>query len=199
LTGPASFMLDGQVLVGYRNVWVEQRRVSDNTIVPGSGHYEQEPIYERRTERCAFGSFAVSAPVYAQSSVTSQIIAFAEGRTTPQSQKAETAEAPAGARMSGKYGATGGLLIEFQPTQAILDCGDAHTIQPYATKNQADRFVVTVQNGNVPIVLTLRPDGALSGSGTASVSGRVATGTNATGVTYAPRTAQCNVGVLMPQ
>jgi hypothetical protein len=32
-----------------------------------------------------------------------------------------------------------------------------------------------------------------------SVSGRVATGTDATGVTYAPRTAQCNVGVLTPQ
>jgi hypothetical protein len=199
LTGPASFMLDGQVIVGYRNVWVETRRVSDNTVVPGSGHYEQVPIYEPRTERCVFGSLGATAPTYAQNSVTSQVIAFAEGRTTPQSQKAETAEAPAGARMSGKYGMPGGLQIEFQPTQAILDCGEAHAIQPYATKNLADRFVVTIQNGNAPISLTLRPDGALTGSGTVEVAGRVVTGTNATGATYAARTVRCTVTVLSLQ
>ena len=93
----------------------------------------------------------------------------------------------------------GGLLIEFQPTQAVLDCGEAHAIQPYATKNLVDRFVVTIQNGNVPIPLSLRPDGALTGSGSVEVSGRVVTGTNATGATYAPRTLQCSVSVLSPQ
>ena len=139
-----------------------------------------------------------TAPVSAQSSVTSQVIAFAEGRTAPASVQAGTAEAPAGARMSGKY-AGGGLQIEFQPTQAVLDCGEAHAIQPYATKNLADRFVVTIQNGNAPLALTLRADGALSGAGAVTVSGRVMTGTNATGATYAPRTAQCSVGVLSPQ
>ena len=199
LTGPASFMLDGQVIVGYQNVWVEQRRVSDNTIVPGTGHYEQRPVYENRTERCAFGSLGASAPVYGQTSVTSQVVALAEGRTTPQSQRADTAEAPAGARMSGKYGMAGGLQIVFEPTQAVLDCGDAHAVQPYATKNLPDRFVVTVQNGSGPIALTLRPDGALSGSGTVEVVGRVVSGTNATGVTYTPKTARCSVSVLAPQ
>jgi hypothetical protein len=140
-----------------------------------------------------------TAPVYAQNSVTSQVVAFAEGRTAPQSQRTNTAEAPAGARMSGKYGAAGGLQIEFQPTQAVLDCGEAHDIQPYATKNLADRFVVTIQNGDAPIALTLRPDGVLAGSGSIDVSGRVVTGTNATGATYAPRTARCTVGSLSPQ
>jgi len=61
LTGPAPFPLDGQVIVGYQTVWVEQRRGSDNTVIPGSGHSEQRPIYEKRTEQCAFGSLGATA------------------------------------------------------------------------------------------------------------------------------------------
>jgi hypothetical protein len=63
LTGPAAFDIKGRIIVGYRTYWVEQRRVSDNTVIPGSGHEEKEPIYEPKTERCGFASFRASAPV----------------------------------------------------------------------------------------------------------------------------------------
>jgi len=197
--GPPSFALEGEVIVGYQSVYVEQRRTSDNSVVVGSGHYEQRPIFEARTERCAFGSLGASAPTYAQSSVPALVGAIAQGQPDPASKRPETAQAPAGPRMSGTYAAAGGLRIEFQPTQAVLDCGDAHVVQPYATKNQADAFRVTIQNGNAAVALTLRPDGALSGSGSVDVTGRVVSGTDANGVTFAPRSARCNVGVLTPQ
>ena len=44
LTGPAALDINGRIIVGYRTYWVEQRRVSDNTIIPGTGHEEREPI-----------------------------------------------------------------------------------------------------------------------------------------------------------
>lgn len=55
-TGPATQPITGQVIVGYRTLWVEQRRVSDNSVVPGTGHEERVPIYEPRTVSCGFAS-----------------------------------------------------------------------------------------------------------------------------------------------
>ena len=75
----------------------------------------------------------------------------------------------------------------------------AHVLGPYTVQNLTDRLVVTVRNGNIPVPLSLRPDGVLTGSGTIDVVGRVVTGTNADGVTYAPRTARCNVDALSPK
>jgi hypothetical protein len=199
MTGPASIDLDGKVIVGYEKYTVYERRVSDNGIVPGSGREETRPIYQDRRERCSFGALRVTAPVHAQSTVTSAVVALAEGRGAPASQRPDTAEAPAGPRMAGTYAMAGGLKIEFEPTQATLDCGDAHTTQPYSVKNSAERLQITIQNGTTPVALTLRPDGALAGSGTVQVSGRVVTGTNDTGATFTPRTTQCTVGVLTPQ
>ena len=63
----------------------------------------------------------------------------------------------------------------------------------------ATRMVVTVRNGSVPLTLTLRPDGTLSGSGTVEVAGRVVTGTSDSGATFAPRTTRCAVSVLTAQ
>jgi hypothetical protein len=127
------------------------------------------------------------------------VVGIFNGQPNPAAQSSDTAEAPAGPRMSGKYASAGGLQLEFHPTAVVIDCGEAHVVRPYTVQNLTDRLVITVRNGNVPVPLSLRPDGVLAGSGSIDVVGRVVTGTNADSVTYAPRSARCNVDALSPK
>jgi hypothetical protein len=85
---------------------------------------------------------------------------------------------------------------EFRSTAAVLDCGEAHVMRPYDVQNLADRLVVTVRNGNTPLTLTLGADGALAGSGSVDVAGRLVTGVNGQDVTFAPHQERCAVGRL---
>jgi hypothetical protein len=199
LTGPAAFDVDGRIITGYRTYWVEERRVSDNSVVPGSGHQVQEPIYGPKTERCAFPALRATAPVVAEASLIGAIVGIASGEpANPAAQRSGAGEAPAGARMTGTY-AGGGLQLEFHPTAVVLDCGEAHVLQPYTVENVADRLVVTVRNGATPVPLSLQPDGTLAGAGSIDVTGRVVTGATDTAITYAPRTARCPAAALAPK
>jgi hypothetical protein len=190
-TGPATFPITGQVITGYRSVYVEQRRVIDNLPVPGSGHYVQEPIFETRTLSCGFDSLRATAPVREDS-----IIGALAGAVGGGPAQSATSQAPAGPRMGGTYAGSNGFKVEFQPTAAILDCGNAHVKKPYDVQNLADRVVVTVRNGNVPLALALGADGTLAGSGTVDVAGRLVTGLNGSDVTFAPHQERCTVGTL---
>ena len=191
-TGPAAFPITGQVITGYRKVYVEQRRVIDNLPVPGSGHYVEEPIYETRTVSCGFSSLRPTAPVQEDFSVIGAL-AGAVGAGAAQSP---TSQAPAGPRMGGTYAGSNGFKVEFRATAAILDCGNAHVKKPYDVQNLADRVVVSVRNGNAPMTLTLGQDGSLSGSGTVDVAGRLVTGLKDSNVTFAPHQERCTVGTL---
>ena len=198
LTGPGPADVTGKIIVGYRKFWVEERRVSDNTVVPGSGHEVQEPIYGPKTERCVFATLRPTAPVQAQGSLIGQVVGIFGGQPADQAaRQSDTAQAPAGPRMAGQFSGQGGLRLEFHPTATVLDCGEAHVLKPYAVENTADRIIVTVRNGDAPLTLTLQPDGTLTGSGAVDVAGRVVTGTDANGATYAPRSARCAVGSLI--
>jgi len=194
-TGPATFDVTGNVIVGYRRYWVEQR-AADGSVVVGSGHEEREPIYESRIERCGFVSLRPTAPARAEASLVGVVAGALGGPSNPAAQRSGTAEAPAGPRMGGKYVGPGGLQVEFHATAAVLDCGEAHVMRSYSVENLADRVVVTVRNGSVPLTLMLQPNGTLSGSGIVEVAGRLVTGTNGTGATFTPRTTRCEVGVL---
>jgi hypothetical protein len=198
LAGPATSAVTGKYVSGYEVYWVQQRRVSDNTIVPGSGHEERVEVYSPKTENCAFGALHVSAPATAESSMIGLIVGIAGGESNPAAKKTDTSEAPAGVRMTGSYASAGGLKIEFHPTAALLDCGEAHVLRPYTVANAADKLTVTVKNGASPFTLTLQPDGTLAGAGAIEVTGRVVTGTDANGATFAPRTARCGIESLSP-
>ena len=76
---------------------------------------------------------------------------------------------------------------------------EAHVRQTYAVENLADRMIVTVRNGSVPLTLTVRADGSLGGSGTVEVTGRVLTGMNDSVATFSPLTTRCAVSVLTTQ
>jgi hypothetical protein len=191
-TGPATFPITGQVITGYRSVYVEQRRVIDNLPVPGSGHYEQVPIYETRTLSCGFASLRATAPANEEGTIIGSLAGAISGGTA----QSATSQAPAGPRMGGTYAGSNGFKVEFRATAAILDCGNAHVKKPYDVQNLADRVVVTVRNGNVPLALTLGQDGSLSGSGTVDVAGRLVAGMNDSNVTFAPHQERCPVGTL---
>jgi hypothetical protein len=55
-----------------------------------------------------------------------------------------------------------------------------------------------VKNGASPFTLAVRPDGALTGSGSAEVVGRVVTGSTVNGIDFAHRSQVCTIGVLAP-
>src|SRR5262249_43468619 len=112
-TGPATSDISGHIIVGYHSVWVEQRRVSDNSVVVGSGHEERTPIYADKTERCGFASLRATARVEAPVSVLGAIGTLVGAQADPASARAGTEKAPAGPRISGTY-AGGGLKLEFQ-------------------------------------------------------------------------------------
>jgi len=194
-TGPASFPITGQVITGYRSIYVEQRRVSDNSVVVGSGHYEQVPIYETRTISCGFASLRATATTKPDVGVVASIAGIF-GDADPASTRSGTTEAPAGPRMGGTYTGAAGFKVEFRSTAAILDCGDAHVMRPYDVQNLADRVVVTVRNGNVPMVLTVGPNGTITGTGSVDVVGRLVTGVNGQDVTFAPHQERCTLGTL---
>jgi hypothetical protein len=194
-TGPAAFPITGQVITGYESRYVEDRRVSDNSVVVGSGRFVRVPIYETRTVNCGFASLRATAPAYPEFSVIGGLAGALDGQSNPAAQFSGTTEAPAGPRMGGTY-AGGDLKVEFRSTAAVLDCGNAHVMRPYGVQNLADRVVITVRNGNVPLTLTLGADGALAGSGSVDVAGRLVTGLNGSDVTFAPHQERCTLGTL---
>ena len=198
MTGPPLTDVHGRIITGYQTYWVEQRNVSDNSVVPGSGHQERTPVYGPKTERCAFGALRATAPVVASGSIIGAMASIAGGAADPASQRSGTTEAPAGARMAGTF-AGNGLRLEFRPTAVVIDCGEAHVLRPYSVESLADRMRITLRNGDVPVPLTLQGDGSLVGTGAIDVAGRVVTGVDANGPAFAPRSARCPVAALAPQ
>jgi hypothetical protein len=195
-TGPAAQPITGNVIVGYRTQVSEQRYVLDNTVVPGSRREIQVPIYETRTVNCGFASLRATQATQTETSLTGLFSQILGGQADPAAQRSGTMTAPAGPRMGGTYAGAGGLKVEFRATSAILDCGQAHVMTPYDVQNAVDRLVVTVRHGNVPMTLTMQPDGTLVGSGSIDVAGRLFTGMNDSNVTFAPHQERCAVGTL---
>lgn len=104
-----------------------------------------------------------------------------------------------GLRMGGEYSGQGGFTIEFHNDSAVLECGEAIVAQPYAVARNGNQFTINIQHDSRPILLELRPDGTLAGSGPVQVNGRVLVGKNARDeFVFEPRSASCTVGLLSP-
>jgi len=104
---------------------------------------------------------------------------------------------PPGPRMAGVFAGAGGLKIQFNNGNAVIDCAQAHVLAPYDVSLQGGSAVVSVKNGSSPFNLTVQASGALSGSGTTTVSGKLMTAMddNANPI-FAPTSASCPVGTL---
>jgi len=190
LSGPGPTDVQGQIVTGYRHYTAYKRRVSDNTIVPGSQHEVSEPIYGPKLERCAIGALPSTGPV-----PSADLLASLAAAAGDASQQKTT---PAGPRMSGTYQNSGGLRIQFASEAAVLDCGEAHVAAAYTVRNDATALRITLDKAGGPLILTLQPNGTLSGTGTADVMGRVVSGSTPNGIAFAPRHTQCPVGILIP-
>lgn len=199
LNGPGPIDVKGQIIIGYRKIWVEERRVSDNSVIPGSGHWVQEPIYAPKMERCTAGILLPAGATSTSEGVLESLSSIFSGPSADQgAHDSQKDTQTLGPRMAGRYAAQGGLSVEFHAAAAVLDCGEAHVARPYAVENTASQVLVTVKNGAAPFTLTLRPDGTLTGPGSTEVAGRVVAGSTDNAIVFAPRTARCTIGTLAP-
>ncbi len=115
-----------------------------------------------------------------------------------------------GIRMSGGYPGEGKFGLIFGNESVTLTCADLVTTSPsYATAVTGEGLRITIATGPKPMVLTVRADGRLAGSGLTDVAGQIISGyqqgvrTWSDGHTepisrpiYANVTRRCNVGIL---
>jgi hypothetical protein len=186
LSGPGSIDINGQIISGYRRVWMQ--RYHNGVEVPGDGYWDKEPIYEPKTERCTVATFAPVPPPPPDKSALTGAITSAIDTMMPSG--------PTGLRMAGHYLGQDGLSLEFAVDAVILDCGAAHVKRAYIVDNAPNQIQVTVNNGAAPFTLAVQPNGAIVGSGSVDVAGRVVTGSDANGIVFAPRSARCSLGTL---
>jgi len=189
LFGPGPTDVKGQIIVGYRRVWMQ--RYNNGAPVPGGGYWDNEPIYAPKIERCTIGAFAPAPPPAPDKNPLTAGLTSAMNSVIPQG--------PTGLRMSGHYAGQGGLALEFAADSVVLDCGAAHVKQPYTVENAATQIVVNVKNDGSPFSLAFQPNGALTGSGVTDIAGRVVTGSTDNALTFAPKNARCAIGTLLPE
>jgi hypothetical protein len=189
LSGPGPINVKGQIIVGYRKIWMQE--YINNIAVAGRGYWTSEPIYAPKTERCTIGTLAqVPAVGPDKNPLTRDLTAAID---------VVMAAGPPGLRMSGQFTGQGGLALEFADDAVTLDCAAAHAKQPYTVENAPTQFQITIKNGAAPFTLTVQPNGTLLGSGNAEVAGRVVTGSTETALTYAAKNARCPIGTLTPK
>jgi hypothetical protein len=182
--------VQGRIITGYRHYTEYKRRVSDNTIVPGSAHEVREPIYGDKLDHCTIRALRSTGPV-----PSADVLPTLFSAVSGVASKVKTT--PAGPRMAGTYQNSGGLKIQFATEGAVLDCGQAHVAAAYTVQNDATALRIT-RKAVSPLTLTLQSDGTLAGPGTTDVAGRVVSGSTPNGIAFAPRHTQCPVGVLAP-
>ena len=92
-----------------------------------------------------------------------------------------------GFRMTGDYSTNSGFRLIFQPEQVTMICHAVPAKRQYAVEITETQVLVKIQNEAKPVVLTLLPNGKLSGSGPIHVVGQVPGGQR-TEQTYGPTT-----------
>jgi len=112
LSGPGPTDVKGQIITGYRNIWMQ--KYHHGVAVPGGGYWTQEPIYAPKTERCTIGTFSQAPPPAPDKNQLTAAIGSALSSMMPAG--------PTGLRMSGHYASQGGLALEFAADSVVLDC-----------------------------------------------------------------------------
>lgn len=189
LSGPGPVDVKGQIITGYRKIWMQEYR--NGIAVAGGGYWTSEPIYAPKTERCTIGKMTQAPPPPPEKNPLIGEITSMMNSVMPQG--------PAGLRMTGKYGGQGGLELAFGADAVVIDCGAAHVKQPYSVENGANQILVNIKNGAAPFTLALQQNGTLTGSGNAAIAGRVVTGATQNALTYAEKNASCALGTFTPR
>lgn len=213
LSGAGVLKVTGKVVVGHSREtgWEEQRitasqaSTSSNVRRDAAGNLLGEvqvtrdvPIYAPKTEQCALGLMTPTPGVTGQAAIEAMIGSATSG--------APVKAPPPGLRMTGSYTGQSGFEIEFHPDSAVLGCREAVVARDYSVTSSGGRVLVNIRNGDTPLALELRPDGALAGAGQVQVSGRVMVGSNRRvdentrlvthDPVFQPVSDTCGVGVL---
>jgi hypothetical protein len=193
IAAPAVQQITGQKIVGY---FVETNRKT--------GASTRTPQYGPDMETCKLGTLApgpATAPdqgMIADLSGALSMMGSLFGGDSDSSTPKQLLLDP-GPRMAGTYTSAGGLKIQFQDAGAVIDCAQAHVSVPYDVSNQAGAATIAVKNGSTPFSLTLQSSGTLTGSGTATINGKLMTALDGDGnPILTPTSATCAMGTLAP-
>jgi hypothetical protein len=85
---------------------------------------------------------------------------------------------PDGLRMTGDYASANGFRIIFEPEAATMICRGVPSPHLYKVELTDTQALIKIENDPKPLVLSLLPDGKLSGSGPIRVTGQVAAGSH---------------------
>ena len=193
LVGQSSVLFNGQVIAGYARQWVETRRVSDNSVVPGSGHYENVPIYKPKSARCTPGTLTPtqSKPVADDTGIFSTLTALmgTDNDTTP------------GLRLVGIFDGGQGVNLEFHPDSGTIGCRESAVAHKYSIGLKGTDLLINLKDPDAS-VFTYLPDGTIRGPGSLTVNGRKAVGgegpASTNGINYIPWSDTCTFGALQP-
>jgi len=194
LSGPGSVLVKGRIITGYTTS--TSTAMVNGAPAAAQGYYcngpcsttTSTPNYAPKIERCTIGSMSFVPPKPVAPHKTG--IGFLDEMST-------STPVVNGFRMTGRYGDTSGLTLEFDNGTVILDCGKAHTRSPYTVENTASGFVVHVQNAGGAFLLGVAPDNSLRGSGSTSVNGKLVTSIRGDDVSFSPHEESCSVGTFV--
>jgi hypothetical protein len=216
LTLPGTVRVTGPVCVGTRRVeetttrWdpaLQMKRSTTETV--------DRCIYETQTFSCTPVALAPTGKVAPKADLAEQMAGglvgavqslanIASGTKDPMGRVVKSMAPPQmpepGLAMDGTFAMPGGLMVEFEPAEAVLTCGEAMQKVEYRTRMAGGRILVRLGKAESAMEMEWRPDGALAGSGTVEVRGRRIVGIKQDGaVGFQPMVESCAVGVLQPQ
>jgi hypothetical protein len=193
LSGPGSVLVKGRIITGYTTT---TKQVMVNGAPAAAQGYDcngpcttssSTPNFAPKIERCTIASLSLVHAKPIDRPKTG--IGFID-------ELGKSAPIVTGFRMTGRYEAAPGLLLEFYNDTVILDCGKAHARSPYVVDNTPAGFVVRVQSGGGAFALGVAPDNTLRGSGSTTVNGRLVSSIRGDNVTFASHSESCNVGTF---
>jgi hypothetical protein len=191
IAAPAVQQITGQKIVGY---FVETNLKT--------GASTRTPNYGPDTESCKVGTLTpgpATAPdqgLMADLSGALDLMGSLFGGSSDTSAPKQFLLAP-GPRIVGAYASTGGLKIQFQDANAVIDCAQAHVMAEYDVSNHGGAATIAVKNGSSPFSLTLQSNGTLTGAGSATINGKLMTALDSDGnPILTPTSATCTLGTL---
>jgi len=192
IAAPALQQITGQKVTGYEVT----------TNLKTGAVVSRTPVYGPDTETCKMGTLSPGPATVPDQGLLADLGnaismagALASGEPASPSPK-QNLVAP-GPRFVGVFTGTGGLKIQFQDGNAVIDCSQAHAMVPYDVALQGNTASIAVKNGAAPISLTLQADGSLTGVGSATINGKLMTSMDDSGnPILTPTSATCNVDTL---
>lgn len=173
----------------------------------GGNPYVDEPLttgpparHDVKTTMCKLGGqrpLGSTGPTHATQTLPILFAQMVPGAPWETRSAKEKAWPGPGLRMYGTYAGQGGLSLEFHEDSVILACGQTFSARSYAVQHTGAGTEVQIE-GEKPIMLTLRPDLSLSGSGSVRIAGHTFVGDRqgGNGSMFAPTTATCAIGTL---